>query len=41
VDWHLMGFIKGDFPDWDENWQELTREEHLELEKQDRIRYAC
>jgi hypothetical protein len=41
VDWHLMGFIEGDFPEWDENWQELTRKEHLEPEKQDRIRYAC
>lgn len=39
VDWHLMGFIKGDFPGWDENWQTLSGSECAELEKQDRIRY--
>jgi len=40
VDWHLMGFIKGDFPDWDEDWQVLSRKEHVELERQGRIRYV-
>lgn len=40
VDWHLMGFIKGDFPDWDENWQKLSGLDCAELETQDRIRYV-
>jgi len=41
VDWHLMGFIKGDFPEWDENFQALNVSDVSDLERQDRIRYAC
>jgi len=40
VDWHLMGLIKGDFPDWDENWQKLSGLDCAELETQERIRYV-
>lgn len=40
VDWHLMGFIKGDFPDWDENFQELGFSDVVDLERGDQIRYV-
>ena len=36
-----MGFIKGDFPEWDENFQALNVSDVSDLERQDRIRYAC
>lgn len=42
VDWHLMAFIKGDFPQWGEDWHIMTRSDHVlldELEEQHRIRY--
>ncbi len=38
VEWRLMGFIKGDFPSWDENWQGLESRDLVELERV--IRYV-
>ena len=33
VDWHLMAFIMGDFPQWDENFHIMNVEEYALLDE--------